>query len=47
MTKSGNFGGEMFNVQAMTANDWLYIILGTLPVFVIGEAMRAIKKLIS
>ncbi|MBR5604506.1 MAG: calcium-translocating P-type ATPase, PMCA-type [Bacteroidales bacterium] len=42
-----NFGGEMFNVQAMTANDWLYIILGTLPVFVIGEAMRAIKKLIS
>ena len=42
-----NFGGEMFKVQAMTANDWLYIILGTLPVFVIGEAMRAIKKLIS
>ena len=42
-----NFGGEMFKVQAMTANDWLYIMLGTLPVFVIGEAMRAIKKLIS
>ena len=42
-----NFGGEMFNVQAMNINDWLYIVLGTMPVFIIGEAMRAIKKLLS
>lgn len=42
-----NFGGNMFNVQAMSANDWLYIIIGTLPVFIIGEAGRAIKKLLS
>ena len=41
------FGGDMFHVQVMNVKDWLYIILGTLPVFVIGEAMRAIKKLIS
>ena len=41
------FGGDMFHVQIMNVKDWLYIILGTLPVFVIGEAMRAIKKLIS
>ena len=42
-----SFGGEMFNVAAMSAKDWMYIILGTLPVFVIGEAMRAVKKLLS
>ncbi len=42
-----SFGGEMFSVAAMSAKDWMYIILGTLPVFVIGEAMRAIKKLLS
>ena len=41
------FGGDMFHVHVMNVKDWLYIILGTLPVFVIGEAMRAIKKLIS
>ena len=42
-----SFGGEMFNVAAMSAKDWMYIILGTLPIFAIGEAMRAIKKLLS
>ena len=42
-----SFGGDMFHVHIMNVKDWLYIILGTLPVFVIGEAMRAIKKLIS
>ena len=42
-----SFGGDMFHVEAMSAKDWLYIIVGTLPVFVIGEAMRAIKKLLS
>ena len=41
------FGCDMFHVQVMNVKDWLYIILGTLPVFVIGEAMIAIKKLIS
>lgn len=42
-----SFGGDMFHVQVMNVKDWLYIVLGTMPVFVIGEAMRAIKKLIS
>lgn len=42
-----SFGGEMFNVTPLNANDWLYIILGTFPVLFVGEAMRAIKKLIS
>ncbi len=41
-----SFGGDMFHVQIMNVTDWLYIILGTMPVFIIGEAMRAIKKLI-
>ena len=40
------FGGEMFNVAPMTMKDWLYIIVGTFPVLFIGEAMRAVKKLI-
>lgn len=40
------FGGEMFNVTAMTMKDWLYILLGTFPVLFVGEAIRAIKKLI-
>ncbi|MBE6346295.1 MAG: calcium-translocating P-type ATPase, PMCA-type [Lentimicrobiaceae bacterium] len=39
-------GGEMFNVAPMSWNDWLYIIVGTFPVLFIGEAMRAIKKLV-
>ena len=39
--------GEMFNVAAMSTKDWMYIILGTLPVFAIGEAMRIVKKLLS
>ena len=42
-----SFGGEMFNVAAMSAKDWMYIILGTLPVMIVGEAGRAIKKLLS
>ena len=37
----------MFSVAAMSAKDWFYIILGTLPVFIIGEAMRIVKKLLS
>lgn len=40
------FGGEMFNVAPMSLNDWLCIIVGTFPVLFIGEAMRAIKKLV-
>ena len=42
-----SFGGEMFNVAAMSAKDWMYIILGTLPIFIVGEAMRIVKKLLS
>lgn len=40
------FGGEMFNVTAMTMKDWLHILLGTFPVLFVGEAVRAIRKLI-
>ena len=42
-----SLGGEMFNVQAMNVRDWIYIILGTMPIMIIGEAGRAIKKLLS
>ena len=42
-----SFGGEMFNVDAMCLNDWLYIILGTMPVMIFGEALRAVKKLLN
>lgn len=33
-------GGEMFNVTPLTIIDWLYIVIGTAPVLLVGEIIR-------
>jgi Ca2+-transporting ATPase len=38
------FGGEMFNVEPLTASSWGLIIASTSLVLWIGEAMRLINK---
>lgn len=38
------FGGKMFNVTPLSIQDWLWIILGTSPVMIIGELIRFIKS---
>ncbi|MFA6832065.1 MAG: cation-translocating P-type ATPase, partial [Bacteroidaceae bacterium] len=38
-------GGEMFSVVPLTIEDWLWIVLLTFPVFLIGELFRAISRL--
>ncbi len=38
-----SFGGALFSVQPLRASDWLWIILGTMPVLLIGEAYRFLK----
>ncbi len=40
-----NVGGEMFNVEPIDVQDWLFIIVVTLPIIALGEAMRIIRKL--
>jgi Ca2+-transporting ATPase len=35
-----NFGGAMFNVVPISFADWLYIVLGTSAVLVVGEIYR-------
>lgn len=39
-----NVGGAMFNVEPIDLQDWIFIIVVTLPVILIGEAVRYIKK---
>jgi len=39
-----NIGGRMFNVESITLKDWIFIIVGTSPVILLGEAMRKFKK---
>ena len=34
------WGGEMFRTEHLSATEWLVIILGTMPVLVVGEAYR-------
>lgn len=38
------FGGKMFNVEPMTPDQWLKVILLTCPVLLIGEALRALRR---
>lgn len=39
------FGGEMFNIaRPLTLTEWITIILGTSPVFIIGEILRLKKR---
>ena len=37
-------GGEFFNVVPITVKDWIVIILVTMPVLIIGEAIRTFGK---
>lgn len=39
------FGGEMFHIPArLTLREWLYILLGTSPVFLLGDLIRWIRS---
>jgi Ca2+-transporting ATPase len=38
-----NFGGKMFNVEALAVKDWIIILVGTSFVLWIGEISRAMK----
>ena len=39
------FGGKMFRVEPLSLETWLWIILCTSPVMIVGEALRAISRL--
>lgn len=41
------FSGKIFNVIPLSFQDWLWIILGTSPVMIIGELIRFIKSVFS
>ncbi len=41
-----NFGGQMFNVEPISLNDWIYIVVGTSVILWIGEVERLIKRII-
>lgn len=38
------FGGRAFSVMPLKLEDWIIIIVGTMPVLLLGEAYRQIKK---
>ena len=40
-----DFGGKMFRTTPLDLETWLWIILGTSPVFIIGEVLRAVRRL--
>lgn len=42
-----SFAGRMFNVSPLAFDDWLWIILITLPVLVFGDLLRLIRKVIN
>lgn len=39
------FGGRMFRVEPLSAEEWLWIIVCTSPVMIIGELARAVSRL--
>lgn len=39
-----HLGGEMFSVTGLTFNDWLWCIVGTSPILLVGELLRWLKK---
>ena len=39
------FGGKMFRTTPLSLTSWMYIIIGTSPVLILGEAYRLIKRL--
>lgn len=40
------FGGKMFRTTPLSAEQWIWIILGTSPVIIVGEIWRAVKRMI-
>lgn len=40
-----NVFGEMFGVSALSVNDWLWLLLFTCPILIIGETMRIISHI--
>ena len=40
------FAGRMFNVSPLALNDWLWIMLITLPVLVLGDLMRLARRIL-
>ena len=40
-----NVGGAMFNVEPIDLQDWIFIIVLTSPVILLGEGIRKIKKI--
>ncbi len=41
-----NFASEMFNVSPLHASDWLWLLLVTSPILLVGEVVRLVKVLI-
>lgn len=39
-----NVGGPMFNVEPIDLRDWIFIITATVPVLLMGEVFRLVKK---
>ncbi len=39
------FGGEFFNVVSLSFSDWIWLLAVTMPVLLIGEIVRAVKRL--
>ena len=39
-----SFGGEMFSVVHISLKDWLIIILGTSPIYIVGDVVRLFIK---
>ena len=39
------FGGRMFRVEPLSAEEWLWIIVCTSPVMIVGELMRVVSRL--
>ena len=39
------FGGKMFRVEPLSAEEWLWIIVCTSPVMIVGELMRVVSRL--
>ncbi|MCF0190862.1 MAG: calcium-translocating P-type ATPase, PMCA-type [Marinilabiliaceae bacterium] len=39
-----NNGGDFFQVEAINFMDWIWIIIGTSPILLIGELVRGLKK---
>jgi Ca2+-transporting ATPase len=40
-----SFGGKMFRTTPLSLTTWLYIIIGTSPVLIVGEIYRFAKRL--